>query len=65
MTIQDKLTGLPMSRQRKYQLRKLKEDRCTQCGTPCGRWSRKCEGCLIKGREYNKRYYKAKRGQHA
>jgi len=32
--IQDEFTGLPVSRQRKYQLRKLKERRCIICGEP-------------------------------
>lgn len=32
--IQDKFTHLPVSRQRKYQLRKLQQKRCIICGEP-------------------------------
>jgi len=32
--IQDEFTNLPLSKQRKYQLRRAKEKRCIICGSP-------------------------------
>jgi len=38
--IQDEFTGLPISRQRKYQLRMQRDRRCTECGEPANIGSR-------------------------
>lgn len=48
--IQDEFTELPISRQRKYQLRKQRDQRCTECGAPVIRGSR-CLKHLIRARE--------------
>ena len=48
--IQDEFTGLRISRQRKYQLRMLRDRRCTECGQPAVQGSR-CLKHLIKARE--------------
>jgi hypothetical protein len=48
--IQDEFTALPISRQRKYQLRMQRDRRCTECGEPAGIGSR-CLKHLIRARE--------------
>ncbi len=48
--IQDEFTGLPISRQRKYQLRMRRDRRCTECGEPAVQGSR-CLKHLVKARE--------------
>jgi hypothetical protein len=48
--IQDEFTSLPISRQRKYQLRKQRDKRCTECGQPAIQGSR-CLQHLVKARE--------------
>jgi hypothetical protein len=48
--IKDEFTDLPISRQRKYQLRKQREGRCTECGEPAAQGSR-CLKHLVKARE--------------
>jgi hypothetical protein len=48
--IQDEFTNLPISRQRKYQLRMQRENRCTECGEPAAQGSR-CLRHLVKARE--------------
>ena len=48
--IQDEYTNLRISRQRKYQLRMLRDRRCTECGQPAVQGSR-CLKHLIKARE--------------
>ena len=48
--IEDEYTDLPISRQRKYQLRMLRDRRCTECGQPAVQGSR-CLKHLIKARE--------------
>jgi len=48
--IQDEFTRLPLSRQRKYQLRRQRDNCCTECGAPAGPASR-CLRHLIKARE--------------
>jgi hypothetical protein len=48
--IQDEFTGLPISRQRKYQLRMQRDRRCTECGEPATIGSR-CLKHLVKARE--------------
>ncbi len=48
--IQDEFTALPVSRQRKYQLRMKRDRRCTECGEPAVQGSR-CLKHLVKARE--------------
>jgi len=48
--IQDEFTHLPVSRQRKYQLRMQRDRRCTECGEPAAQGSR-CLKHLINARE--------------
>jgi hypothetical protein len=48
--IQDEFTGMNISRQRKYQLRKQRDKLCTECGDPVIEGSR-CLKHLIKARE--------------
>jgi hypothetical protein len=48
--IQDEFAGLPISRQRKYQLRMKRDQRCTECGEPAVQGSR-CLKHLVKARE--------------
>jgi len=48
--IQDEFTNLNVSRQRKYQLRKQRDQRCTECGEPVVKGSR-CLKHLIAARE--------------
>ena len=48
--IKDEFTDLPVSRQRKYQLRMQRDSRCTECGQPAARGSR-CLRHLVKARE--------------
>jgi hypothetical protein len=48
--IQDEFTDLPISRQRKYQLRMKRDRRCTECGEPAAEGSR-CLKHLVKARE--------------
>ena len=49
-SIQDEFTRLPISRQRKYQLRMQRDRRCTECGESAVQASR-CLKHLIKARE--------------
>jgi hypothetical protein len=48
--IKDEFADLRISRQRKYQLRMLRDKRCTECGQPAVQGSR-CLKHLIKARE--------------
>ena len=48
--IEDEFTTLPISRQRKYQLRMQRDGRCTECGDPAAQGSR-CVKHLVKARE--------------
>ena len=48
--IQDEFTDLPISRQRKYQLRMQRDHKCTECGEPAIQGSR-CLKHLVKARE--------------
>ncbi len=48
--IQDEFSDLPISRQRKYQLRMQRDRRCTECGAPASQGSR-CLKHLVKARE--------------
>jgi len=49
-SIVDEFTDLPISRQRKYQLRMQRDKRCTECGDAAAEGSR-CLKHLIKARE--------------
>ena len=48
--IRDEFTELPISRQRKYQMRMQRDKRCTECGAPAAQGSR-CLKHLVKARE--------------
>jgi hypothetical protein len=48
--IKDEFTHLPVSRQRKYQLRMKRDQRCTECGELAVQGSR-CLKHLVKARE--------------
>jgi hypothetical protein len=48
--IMDEFTHLPISRQRKYQLRMRRDKRCSECGEPAAQGSR-CVKHLVKARE--------------
>ncbi len=48
--IVDEFTDLPISRQRKYQMRMQRDKRCTECGEPAAQGSR-CLKHLVKARE--------------
>jgi hypothetical protein len=52
--IQDEFTYLPISRQRKYQLRKKRDKRCTECGAPAIRGVR-CLKHLVMAREFQRK----------
>lgn len=61
--IEDEYTGLPVSRQRKYQLRMQKAHRCTECGEPAVQGSR-CLKHLVKARERQRKKRGLKRRYH-
>ena len=61
--IVDEFTDLPISRQRKYQLRMQREKRCTECGEPVSEGSR-CVKHLVKARERQRRKRGLKRRYH-
>jgi hypothetical protein len=48
--IEDEFSDLKISRQRKYQLRMLRDKRCTECGEPAVQGTR-CLQHLIRARE--------------
>ena|ERR1051326_6609026 len=52
--IEDEFTALPISRQRKYQMRMQRDKRCTECGAPAAKGSR-CLKHLVKARERQRR----------
>ena len=63
--IRDEYSELPISRQRKYYLRKRKQGKCTKCGKPAADGSL-CTEHLVQMREYRRekfglkrRYYKS------
>jgi hypothetical protein len=58
--IEDEFTHLPISRQRKYQLRMLRDQRCTECGEPAVQASR-CLKHLIRARERQRKNHGLKR----
>jgi hypothetical protein len=61
--IEDEFTYLRTSRQRKYQLRMLRDKRCTECGEPAVQGSR-CLKHLIKARERQRKKRGLKRRYH-
>ena len=48
--IVDEFTHLPISRQRKFQLRMQRDGKCTECGEPAAQGSR-CLKHLVRARE--------------
>src|SRR5215831_6653932 len=58
--IQDEFTQLPISRQRKYQLRMKRDKRCTECGAPAAKGSR-CVKHLVKARERQRKKHGLRR----
>jgi len=61
--IEDEYTYLPVSRQRKYQLRMKRDRRCTECGEPAVQGSR-CLKHLVKVRERQREKRGLKRRYH-
>ena len=58
--IEDEFTDLPVSRQRKYQLRMKRDKRCTECGAPAAQGSR-CVKHLVKARERQRKRHGLRR----
>ena len=58
--ITDEFSLLPISRQRKYQLRQIRDGRCTQCGAPVIEGKR-CLKHLIDARERQRKLQGNKR----
>jgi hypothetical protein len=58
--IEDEFTDLPISRQRKYQLRMQRDQRCSECGAPAVNGSR-CLKHLVKARERQRKKLGLKR----
>jgi phosphoribosyl-dephospho-CoA transferase len=58
--ILDEFTDMPISRQRKYQLRMQRDQRCTVCGQPAAEGSR-CLKHLIEARELQRKMRGLKR----
>ena len=61
--IVDEFTHLPISRQRKYQMRRQRDKRCTECGDPASQGSR-CLKHLVKARERQRKKRGLKRRYH-
>ncbi len=61
--IEDEFTYLPISRQRKYQLRMQRDKKCTECGEPAAEGSR-CLKHLVKARERQRKKRGLKRRYH-
>jgi hypothetical protein len=61
--IKDEFADLPISRQRKYQLRMKRDQRCTECGEPAVQGSR-CLKHLVKARERQRDKRGLKRRYH-
>jgi hypothetical protein len=59
----DEFTTLKISRQRKYQLRQQRDNRCTECGEPSFGGSR-CLKHLVKARERQRKKRGLKRRYH-
>jgi hypothetical protein len=60
IAIKDEFTHLKVSRQRKYQLRKRRDQRCIHCGKPAVR-SGRCLKHLVEAREWQRRKHNLKR----
>ncbi len=58
--IEDEFTHLAISRQRKYQLRMQRDNRCTECGAP-GVQASRCLKHLVKARERQRKKIGLKR----
>jgi hypothetical protein len=58
--IKDEFSDLPVSRQRKYQLRMQRDNRCITCGAPAVQGSR-CLKHLTQVREHMRKILGAKR----
>jgi len=58
--IVDEFTQLPISRQRKYQLRMRRDKRCIICGEPAAE-SSLCLKHLVKAREWQRKKFGIKR----
>ena len=52
--IQDEFSDMPISRQRKYQLRRIKARLCVQCGNRSYHGTRFCRRCLRKKIQWRK-----------
>ena len=63
-SIKDEFTHLPVSRQRKYQLRMQRDSRCTECGEPAEMGSR-CLKHLVIARERQRKKMGLKRRHYA
>ena len=61
--IVDEFTHLPISRQRKYQMRRQRDKQCTECGEPAAHGSR-CLKHLIVARERQRKKRGLKRRYH-
>jgi hypothetical protein len=61
--IVDEFTHLPISRQRKYQMRRQRDKECTECGEPAAHGSR-CLKHLIIARERQRNKRGLKRRYH-
>ena len=59
--IKDEFARLPISRQRKYQLRHKRDGRCETCGDPAFRGTARCIKHLVKARENQRKKYGCKR----
>ena len=57
----DEFTDLPVSRQRKYQLRMQRDKRCTECGAPAVGGGSRCVKHLVRSRERQRKKYGLKR----
>ncbi|HVV72626.1 MAG TPA: hypothetical protein VHI52_14190 [Verrucomicrobiae bacterium] len=49
--IKDEFTHLNISRQRKYQLRMQRDQRCIECGEPAAEFASRCLKHLVRARE--------------
>ncbi len=63
LKIVDEFAELPLSRQRKYQLRMQRDSRCTECGEPAVLGSR-CLKHMIRARERQRKKRGLKRRYH-
>lgn len=60
--IQDEFTKLPLSRQRKWQLRQIKRKRCQRCGDRIRKGSKDyCLDCMMKMNSHARKKFGHKR----